>query len=242
MKVSVVQAVLALLLVGSCSADSLAARSFDVTRHFGLSANSTCGGDPPTLFEDQNAPGVPLNCTAGEYEVRLALDGDSNTRWQSATGDTPVTLTFSLQQVGHTKKGEGLTVGGTVSLASQTQPTPARIAFSITHGEGRVRVKVSTSDQRKLFVCLLFCMINEFLQASLAIELVAVHLQVSTALPELLLLEVQTRDGGGFTPAQVYTADPVSSCPEYTAQGIPCSAYGNITTVIVCPVNFSGVK
>ena len=24
------------------------------------------------------------------------------------------------------------------SLASQTQPTPARIAFSITHGEGRV--------------------------------------------------------------------------------------------------------
>lgn len=85
-------------------------------------------------------------------------------------------------------------------------------------------------------------MINEFLQASLAIELAAIHLQVSAALPELLLLEVQTRDGGGFTLVQVYTADPVSSCPEYTAQGIPCSAYENLTTVIVCPVNFSGVK
>lgn len=110
MKVTVLPAVLALLLVGSCSANSSAAPSFDVTRHFSLSANSTCGGDPPTLFEDQNAPGVLLNCTVGEYEARLALDGDSNTRWQSATGDTPVTLTFSLQQVGQTKKGEGLVV------------------------------------------------------------------------------------------------------------------------------------
>ena len=85
-------------------------------------------------------------------------------------------------------------------------------------------------------------MIYEFLQASLAIELVAVHLQLSTAPPELLLLEVQTRDGDGYTLAQVYTADPVSSCPEYTAQGIPCSAYENLTNVIVCPVNFSGVN
>lgn len=94
----------------------------------------------------------------------------------------------------------------------------------------------------RLCVIAVLHVINEFLQASLAIELVAVHLQVSTALPELLLLEVQTRDGGSFTLAQVYTADPVSSCPEYTAQGIPCSAYDNITTVIVCPVNFSMVK
>ena len=118
MKVTVVPAVLALLLVGSCSANSSAPRSFDVTRHFSLSANSTCGGDPPTLFEDQNAPGVLLNCTVGEYEARLVLDGDSNTRWQSATGDTPVTLTFSLQQVSLTKKGEGLVLQCGIHMSS----------------------------------------------------------------------------------------------------------------------------
>lgn len=94
----------------------------------------------------------------------------------------------------------------------------------------------------RLIFCVSLGVIYEFLQASLAIELVAVHLQLSTAPPELLLLEVQTRDGGGYTLAQVYTADPVSSCPEYTAQGIPCSAYENLTNVIVCPVNFSGVN
>ena len=116
MKVSVVQAVLALLLIGSCSTDSLAVRSFDVTRHFSLSANSTCGGDPPTLFEDQSAPGVLLNCTSGEYEARLALDGYPNTRWQSATGHTPVALTFSLQQVRAYQEGGGADCGWAVWL------------------------------------------------------------------------------------------------------------------------------
>ena len=85
-----------------------------------------------------------------------------------------------------------------------------------------------------------------FFQPSLAIELVAVNLRVSAAAPELLLLEVQPRNGGDFTLVQVYATDPQSGCPEYTAQGIPCSGYvaelGDISTVIVCPVNFAGVR
>ena len=86
-----------------------------------------------------------------------------------------------------------------------------------------------------------------FLQPSqLAIELVAVNLRVSAGPPELFLLEVQPRDGGDFALVQVYALDPQSGCPEYTAQGVPCSGYegelGDIPpTVIVCPVNFAGV-
>ena len=137
MKVSVVQAVLALLLVGSCSADSLAARSFDVTRHFNLSANSTCGGDPPTLFEDQSAPGVLLNCTSGEYEARLALDGYSNTRWQSATGHTPVTLTFSLQQVRAYQEGGGADCGW-CSVVGKHRESPVEICLC-AHGNREIK-------------------------------------------------------------------------------------------------------
>ena len=107
-KIAALLAAFVLLLDVGCSANSPTASSFDVTRYFNLTTNSTCG-DPPTLFEDRSAPGVLLNCTAGEHDARFALDGDLNTRWQSANGDTPVSLTFSLQQVSSLaqKRGRG---------------------------------------------------------------------------------------------------------------------------------------
>lgn len=111
-RIAALLASILLLLDGGCSVNTSTEPSFDVTRYFNLTANSTCG-DPPTLFEDRNAPGVLLNCSAGEHEAHFALDGDLNTRWQSANGDNPVSFTFSLQQVSALfKKGAGLVVGG----------------------------------------------------------------------------------------------------------------------------------
>ena len=80
-----------------CAAFS-SAPSFEVTQYFSLAANSTCGGDPPTLFQDQ-FNGVFANCSIGEHDPQLAVDGDLETWWQSANGDTPVGLVFSLEQV-----------------------------------------------------------------------------------------------------------------------------------------------
>ncbi len=59
--------------------------SFEATALFDASANSTCGGAPPTI------------CSAGERSVEFALDGDPTTWWQSNDGDDPVSLTFSLK-------------------------------------------------------------------------------------------------------------------------------------------------
>ena len=81
-----------------CTAFSSAGPSFEVTQYFSLAANSTCGGDPPTLFQDQFNGGI-ANCSVGEHDPQLAADGDPNTWWQSANGDTPVELVFSLEQV-----------------------------------------------------------------------------------------------------------------------------------------------
>ena len=80
-----------------CAAFS-SAPSFEVTQYFSLAANSTCGGVPPTLFQDQ-FNGVFANCSIGEHDPQLAVDGDLETWWQSANGDTPVGLVFSLEQV-----------------------------------------------------------------------------------------------------------------------------------------------
>ena len=69
----------------------------DVTRLFSFEANSTCGEDPPTLFETRS--GELVNCSVGEHNASFAIDGDPNTRWQSRNGDDPIALTFSLSEV-----------------------------------------------------------------------------------------------------------------------------------------------
>lgn len=73
-------------------------RSFDATNFFAVESNSSCGADPPTAFELQLAgAGSFANCSPGQFEAGALLDGDPATRWQSALGDSPVALTFSLQ-------------------------------------------------------------------------------------------------------------------------------------------------
>ena len=71
----------------------------DATQLFSLVTNSTCGGDPPTLFESRS--GEFMNCSVGEHNASFAVDGDPNTWWQSQNGDDPVVLTFSLTEVTH---------------------------------------------------------------------------------------------------------------------------------------------
>ena len=98
-RAAVLLAVLLSIALRLCTALSSDAPSFDVTQYFSIAANSTCGGDPPTLFQDQLNIGVLVNCSVGEHEPQLAVDGDPDTWWQSANGDSPVELVFSLEQV-----------------------------------------------------------------------------------------------------------------------------------------------
>ena len=69
----------------------------DVTQLFAFDANSTCGGDPPTLFELRS--GELQNCSLSEHESNFAVDGDPTTWWQSQNGKDPVALTFTLSEV-----------------------------------------------------------------------------------------------------------------------------------------------
>ena len=69
----------------------------DVTQFFAFDANSTCGGDPPTLFELRS--GEFQNCSLNEHESSFAVDGDQTTWWQSQNGEDPVALMFSLSEV-----------------------------------------------------------------------------------------------------------------------------------------------
>ena len=94
--------VIAVLLILGIPGASLLAGSvdgplLDVTRLFSFEANSTCRGEPPTLFE--NRFGELLNCSVDEFDARFAVDGDPNTRWQSQNGDDPVVLTFTSSEV-----------------------------------------------------------------------------------------------------------------------------------------------
>ena len=84
------------VFVGSGAGDG---PRLDVTRLFSFEANSTCGGEPPTLFETRS--GELVNCSVGEHNASFAVDGDPNTRWQSQNGDDPITLTFSLSEVSY---------------------------------------------------------------------------------------------------------------------------------------------
>ena len=69
----------------------------DVTRFFEIQTNSTCGGEPPTLFQSRS--GTFLNCSFGEHNASLAIDSNLNTWWQSQNGDDPVAVTFSNPMV-----------------------------------------------------------------------------------------------------------------------------------------------
>lgn len=87
-----------LLLSASCTALPAEDPYIDLTRYFAFSASSTCG-DPPALFEFPVNSGQLQNCSGDDHAEAFATDGDPTTRWQAANGETPVTLTFSLQQV-----------------------------------------------------------------------------------------------------------------------------------------------
>ena len=89
---------LLLALLHACAAFSPSPLQIEVSQYFTASTNSTCG-DPPTLFEEPQNPGVLLNCTSGDHDAELALDGDLDTWWQSENGVTPVSITFTLQEV-----------------------------------------------------------------------------------------------------------------------------------------------
>lgn len=69
-------------------------RSFKATSLFSVSANSTCGGDPPTTFVYNEQQ---FNCSTGEHHAGFLLDNDPSTWWQSDNGDDPVSITFSLE-------------------------------------------------------------------------------------------------------------------------------------------------
>ena len=87
-----------LLLAASCAALPADEPYIDLTRYFTFSATSVCG-DTPTLFEFPKNSGQFQNCSGSEYSEDYVLDGDLNTRWQSISGETPVTISFTLNQV-----------------------------------------------------------------------------------------------------------------------------------------------
>lgn len=69
---------------------------FEVTSFFVASSNSTCGGDPPTIFVYN---GQEFNCSVGDHPADFSLDGNLNTWWQSSNSDDPVSIMFSLNEV-----------------------------------------------------------------------------------------------------------------------------------------------
>ncbi len=68
---------------------------FEVTSLFRATANSTCGGDPPTIFAYND---VLFNCSIGEHDASLVLDKDNSTWWQSMNEEGVVAITFSLDR------------------------------------------------------------------------------------------------------------------------------------------------
>ena len=90
-------AVLIVILSTPAELSGSSTSMLDVTSFFEIQTNSTCGGEPPTLFLARS--GTFLNCSLGEYNASLAVDGDLNTWWQSQNGDDPVAVTFSKPMV-----------------------------------------------------------------------------------------------------------------------------------------------
>ena len=65
---------------------------FEATSLFAVTANSTCGGDPPTNHSQSS------NCSVEEHFASFARDDDFRTWWQSIPEEEPVALTFSLDK------------------------------------------------------------------------------------------------------------------------------------------------
>ena len=98
-----------LLLASSCSGvpQPVSEPSIDLTRYFTPSATSVCG-DPPTQFELPKNSGQLQTCNGSQYAVENALDGNFSTRWQSANGETPVSLSLALNKVCLLKEEEAI--------------------------------------------------------------------------------------------------------------------------------------
>ena len=87
----------------------------DLTRFFSLEASSTCGDTPPSGSGDLGI----VSCLPGERNASFVLDDDLESWWQSEDGESPVELTFSLQNVSVCiKRGWGSFL---VYVAAQTQ-------------------------------------------------------------------------------------------------------------------------
>ncbi len=67
----------------------------DLTRFFSLEASSTCGDTPPSGSGDLGI----VSCFPGERNASFVLDEDLESWWQSEDRESPVELTFSLQNV-----------------------------------------------------------------------------------------------------------------------------------------------
>lgn len=75
---------------------SVAENAFEATALFEVSANSTCGGDPPTIFIYDDAL---FNCSLGDHSADFSFDSNPDTWWQSNNTDDPVSILFSLQVI-----------------------------------------------------------------------------------------------------------------------------------------------
>ena len=90
----------AAVLVQLYTSTAVTGESLDVTSYFSFAANSTCGNTP--TISDQLASGVPseiFSCFFGEHNASFALDSDLGTWWQSENGESPVQMTFVLENV-----------------------------------------------------------------------------------------------------------------------------------------------
>lgn len=95
-KVAVISAILLLLSIDTSAGFSVAQDAFEATSLFEVTANSTCGGDPPTKFIYE---GEEFNCSFEDHSAHFSVDKNPNTWWQSNNTDEPVFITFSLAEL-----------------------------------------------------------------------------------------------------------------------------------------------
>ena len=107
---------LLLLLLGAGVATSQLPR-LDLTASFLASSTSVCGeGDTPTSYEAPQNSGLLQSCRESEFAAERASDGNSSTRWQSVSGASPVSLSFTLSEVGRNQLSYVARENNTLSL------------------------------------------------------------------------------------------------------------------------------
>lgn len=79
--------------------------SLDVTEYVSFAANSTCVDTPPIEVSED------VSSCSEDHNAQLALDGDPDTWWQSENGETPVELSFTLENVSWSR------IGGVAGIA-----------------------------------------------------------------------------------------------------------------------------